>query len=40
MLCDIDYVCSIIGDFNMSDIVWNDLSIQSAKCAAFINCAQ
>ena len=37
VLCDIDYVSSIIDGFNMPDIVWNNLGIQPTKCAAFIN---
>jgi hypothetical protein len=37
ILCDIDYVCTIVGDFNMPDIMWHDLSIQPTRSADFIN---
>ena len=37
LLCNVDYVCTIIGDFNMPNIVWTVLSIQSTNCSTFIN---
>ena len=37
ILCDVDYVCTVVGDFNLPMVNWLDLSVQPAKCADFIN---
>jgi hypothetical protein len=36
-LCNIDYVFTIVGDFNMPNIVWSDLSVYDARCSSFVN---
>ena len=35
--CDIDYVYTIVGDFNMLDILWSDLSTYPARLSSFVN---
>ena len=36
-LCDVSYGVTINGDFNMPDIVWDNLSIRPARYACFID---
>ena len=37
LLCNVDYACEIVSDFNMSNVVWIGLNIQPTKCFTFIN---
>ena len=37
LLCDIDYVYTIVGNFNMPDILWSDLSTYPARLSSFGN---